>query len=232
MAPASHLFHVKLHPTLTSNVDTSISTNWWICEGILSQGKWIQWFGQKISPKLLPSQASRLLSVLNNEVRDFEHSHFPRPALKVKNTRVEWMFFSDFYLERTTSPPSLHKPYFNLLRFFFSRKNFPDTLLESHPFSCLLPKLPAGNYVLLYLLLPLHTNQGSHKSIAPLLDLVGNWGLLQKDGEWLDSTHKKNATQIEPQIEVTFLVAQEDWTKAREKIHLFSAGLLVDWCQW
>lgn len=40
-------------------------------------------------------------------------------------------------------------------------------------------------------------------------------------GEWLDSTHKKIATQIEPQIGVTFLFAQEDWTKGQEKIDLF-----------
>ena len=172
---ASHLFHVKLHPTLTSNVDTSISTNWWICEGILSQGMWIQWFGQKISPKLLPSQASRLLSVLNMKLESLNTHTSPPQLSKSRTLELNW-FFSDFYLERTTSPPSLHKPYFNLLRFFFSRKKNSDTLLESHPFSCLLPKLPAGNYVLLYLLLPLHTNQGSHKSIAPLLDLVGKLG--------------------------------------------------------
>lgn len=221
---ASHLFHVKLHPTLTSNVDTSISTNWWICEGILSQGMWIQWFGQKISPKLLPSQASRLLSVLNMKLETL-NTH-TSPASSQSQEHSSWMdFFSDFYLERTTSVSSF-SAIFNLSD-FFSPEKFWDTTLESHPFSCLLPKLPAGNYVLLYLLQPLHTNQGSHRSIAPLLESGGFLrGPNSKNGDgWIP--HAKNGYTNWTSNWGDF---SSCWTKAREKIDLLFDGLLVDWC--
>ena len=188
---ASHLFHVKLHPTLTSNVDTSISTNWWICEGILSQGMWIQWFGQKISPKLLPSQASRLLSVLNMKLESL-NTHTSPPSSQSQE-HSSWI---DFFLISTLNeqPP---------LRLFTSRiSTFYDSFLaekkfRTHFWKATLSAACSQSFrqaimFLLYLLLPLHTNQGSHKSIAPLLDLVGKLGTPSKKmgNGWIPHTKK------------------------------------------
>lgn len=112
----------------------------------------------------------------------------PAQLSKSRTLELNGLFFL-ISTYRTTSVSSF-SAIFNLSD-FFSRKKF-RTLLESHPFSCLLPKLPAGNYVLLYLLLPLHTNLGSHKSIAPLLETSLKSGDLQKNGGMVGFHTQKN----------------------------------------